>query len=259
MTLKTRSKLLQEGVSKNKENICVKVNYLIDQWRQGKIMDNEFCKMVENTKLQILFSKATGYPICKLGYEYQDKADNLMINLVTHVLQQIKDLETKLSYDLTLKLNHYVDRVIDYDKAPSVADSELRVDTTNNDSVINDGESNLTQSVLQDLLGVPEPDYFGMLLTVTDIVFSSNEKFALLFTKYHATLIKIEAANRVNLAKIEFKKTQIDSKWVAAVSNDGKRAVLQSTNFFQYRQTESSIGRTERHDRKMTSKLHIQN
>jgi hypothetical protein len=54
---------------------------------------------------------------------------------------------------------------------------------------------------------VSEPDYLGVLLTVTDIVFSSNEKFALLFTKYTATLVKIELANVVSIAKIEFRKT----------------------------------------------------
>ena len=88
-TLAMKSRLLEEGVNKDRDNKCLKVNYIIDQWRQGNIMDNKFCEMVQDTQWQILFSKATGYPVAKVGFEYKEKADNLMMNQVELALQSI--------------------------------------------------------------------------------------------------------------------------------------------------------------------------
>ena len=68
---------------------------------------------------------------------------------------------------------------------------------------------------------------------VIEVFFSSNEKFALILTKYQASLVQIHSTDIEMIAKIDLPKSETKKdKWLAAINNTGTKVILHSTSDF---------------------------
>lgn len=76
-----------------------------------------------------------------------------------------------------------------------------------------------------------------MLCEVDQIVFSSNERFALLITQNQASLVEIHLNSIVLIKKIDLhnvwtEKPQTKFTWTGAVNNEGTQVVLHCRDEF---------------------------
>jgi hypothetical protein len=113
-------------------------------------------------------------------------------------------------------------------------------------------EAALSPSASQTAAELKRQERLNQICQVNEIVFSSNERFALLITAYQASLIEIMHNKTSLIEKIELtiawneeNKNAYQIKWIGAVNNSGTVVALHCPNEFICKGMKHTVGRTD--------------